>query len=542
MLSERRWTARTAGTAGVLALGLALGAAGGPSAAVEVDGEAIGEVDFGAACAEPADVDRALGLMHHMMYAQARGVFEEIAAADPDCAMAHWGIATTLFQPLWGTRPSAEELQRGWRAIEQARERARSEREASLIESTAAFFREPETADFPTRIRRWIEAMAATYEAHPDDPDIAALYGLSLVTLAQRVEDRAPLLDEAEEVLRGVHDEIPTHPGAIHYSIHATDVDGRAENALDMVEAYAGIAPEVPHALHMPSHIYVRLGDWPAVIAWNRRSADAALDHPVGGAVSHHFIHALDYLVYAHLQRGEDDLARAALEEALAKDGYQASFIAAFHAASMPARLAVEQQDWERAAALEPRTPDYLPWDASPWAEGLTWHARGLGAVHTGDREAAEEAEQRLAGLRDRAKADGDEAMAAYIEIDRLVLAGRLAQMRGDDEEAVALTRAAAELEGTVEKHPVTPGALQPPYEALGDLLMELGRPAEALEAYRASDETWPGRYHTLLGAARAAEKAGEEKAASGYYERLLAIAGASRRGAVDEARAFTAE
>ncbi len=500
--------------AAVTALALAAGLAWSPT--IRAADAGIGTVDFGVACEETvrADFDHALGLMHHMMYEEARAAFEQIGSADPDCAMAHWGVATTLFQPLWATRPSEAELQRGWDNIERARELVEDDREAQLIEATAAFFQGPDTAEFPVRLQRWIDAMETPYQAYPDDPDVASLYALSRLTLAQRSDEREPLFDEAETVLREVHEQNPAHPGAIHYSIHATDVDDRAENALDMVEAYAEIAPEVPHALHMPSHIYVRLGDWPAVIDWNRRSADAALEHPVNGAVSHHYIHALDYLAYAYLQQGEDERAQAVLEEAMAPDRHQPTFISAFHAAAMPARLAVERRDWEQALALEPRTPEYLPWDESPWAEGQVWYARGLGGVHTGDREAAREAEQRLAELRDSAEAAGDEAIATYIEIDRLVLAGRLAHAEGNNAEAVALTRSAAELEGTIEKHPVTPGALLPPYEALAELYMALDRPAEALEAYQISDAIWPGRYHTLLGAAQAATEAGEEQVA----------------------------
>lgn len=505
------------------------------------EGESIGRVDFGVSCKKAVqdDFDHALGMLHHMMYVKSRAVFEEIIEAEPDCAMAYWGVATTLFQPLWDTRPSEDQLERGRRHIEKARGLDHSEREGHLIESTAAFFREPETAEYHTRFRRWADAMKTAYEAHPDDPDIAALYGLSRLALAQRAEDPDPLYDEAEAVLRKVFERVPKHPGAIHYSIHATDVDGRARNALDMVEVYGKIAPEVPHALHMPSHIYVRLGDWPKVIDWNRRSAEAALKHPANGAVSHHYIHAVDYLIYAYLQRGEDDRAGAAFEEAQAKQKYQPTFISTFHIAAMPARMAVEQHDWKRAAALTPRTPQYLPWDESPWAEGLIRFARGIGAAHMGDIEAAGEAERHLGELRDRAKAADNEHMATYIEIDRRVLAGRIAYARKEPEKAVELTRSAAELEKTVEKHPVTPGALLPPYEAVGDLLMNLDRPDEALEAYEASDAIWPGRYNTLLGAARAAREAGDERTARKHYERLLAKTGDSERAGLKEADAF---
>jgi tetratricopeptide (TPR) repeat protein len=473
------------------------------------EGQDIGTVDFKASCdaAVQSEFDRALGLMHHMMYVQARKAFQVITETDADCGMAHWGVATTLFQPIWGTRPSAEELQRGWQNIERASELVPEKgRERLLVEATREFFREPDKAEFPTRINRWTDGMKAAYEAHPEDADVAALYALSRLTIAQQQAARRDALhDEAEAVLREIWETDPLHPGAIHYSIHATDADGRAENALDMVEVYGRIAPEVPHALHMPSHIYVRLGEWDEVIEWNRRSADAALKtDPVDGGVSHHYIHALDYMMYAYLQQGDEAQARAVYEEAMSKERHQASFVAAYHVAAMPARKAVEQRDWKAAAALEPRTPDYLPWDTSRWPEGISWHARGLGAVHTGELETAQEAEQRLAALRDKAREDGEENFATYLEVDRLILAGWLARAEYENDEAVRLMRKAAELERTVEKHPVTPGALLPPNEALGDLLMDLDRPDEAVQAYLASDEIWPGRFNTSRGLASA--------------------------------------
>jgi tetratricopeptide (TPR) repeat protein len=203
----------------------------------------------------------------------------------------------------------------------------------------------------------------------------------------------------------------------------------------------------------------------------------------------------------------------------------------------MPARYAVERREWAEAAALEPRSPDYLPWDQALWAEGLSWLARGLGSVHTGDLQRAREAEERLATLRDQATSGGEHGFATYIEIDRLILAGWIARAQGEAEAAVELISSAAELEGTVEKHPVTPGALLPPYEALGDLLLDLDRPAEALAAYRASSATWPGRFNTLLGAARAAAAAGDAAAAEDYYAQLLELAAGSDRPALSEAQ-----
>lgn len=502
---------------------------------IDIDaGAAVGDVVFGADCelAQAAQLDRALALLHHMMYVQARAIFADIKQADPDCAMAWWGVANSLFQPLWGTRPSARELDRGREAIQRAGAAVDSEREAALILATAAFFDGPTARPFRERMDAWIDGMATAYADFSKDADIASLYGLSLLTRAQWAEadERHQLHDQAESVLRDIWNQRPEHPGAIHYSIHATDVDGRAENALDMVEAYGGIAPHTAHALHMPSHIYVRLGDWDQVIDWNARSADAALAEPANGTVSHHYIHAIDYLVYAYLQQGLDDKAERVYRHALDKDPHQPSFVSAFHFAAMPARLALEQRDWSAAAELAVREPDYLPWDESQWAEAMSWFAIGLGQAKTGRMDEAEQARLRLVELRDQAEQRGETSMARYIETDQLILAGWLAQLDGQGREAEALLRRAVAIEDSVEKHPVTPGALYPPREALGDLLLAQARPTAAMDAYRKANEIWPGRYNTYAGALRAAQAADDSEAVTAKSRRLQALAENSQR------------
>jgi tetratricopeptide (TPR) repeat protein len=502
----------------------------------------IGVVDFQVSCDAGVvdDFDHALGMMHHMMYEQARSEFQEIAKADESCAMAYWGIATTLFQPLWDTRPSAVDLERGWRMIQTAQRLGPpTEREQALVEATGAFFREPGVAGYRQRLERWANGMAAAYRAHPNDLDIAALYSLSRLALGQLAEDRDPLHDEAEKILRHIWEQEPEHPGALHYSLHATDVDGRAGNALDMVEAYGKLAPEVPHALHMPSHIYVRKGDWLKVIEWNRRSANVALGHHVNRHLSHHYIHALDYILYAVLQQGNDEKAYEVYKESIAGDRHQDTFVGSFHAAAMPARLAVEGRDWEAASQLEPRSPDYFSWDDYPWAEGMGWFARGLGAVQRLDLPEARISVEQLSALQALATERGDEHIATFINVDRHILAGWVAYAESDGDEAIRLMSAAAELEGTVEKHPVTPGALMPPNEALGLLLLDLNEPEQALEAFQNADDRWPNRYHTLLGAARAAREAGNEEVATEYYQQLLDMVVDSERDGVREAREF---
>lgn len=529
--------APTPDAAGALPAGSGISPSPAPAPA-----DTLGDVEFDVSCsaAVTGDFDRAVALLHHMMYQEARAAFEAVAADDPDCAMAHWGVAMTLFQPLWPTRPDAEARRRGWERLQTARSLGPgTDRERDLVAAAEAFFEDPGTEEWWPRIERWRDAMAESYEARPDDAETAAFYALSRLAAAQVSADRTAHNAEAAGILAKVHEQRPEHPGAIHYTIHANDVAGRADESPDVVSRYDEIAPSVPHALHMPSHIYVRLGDWPDVIEWNRRSADAARGRTVGDRISHHYLHALDYLVYAHLQQGEDDRARRVVREALSAGPHQESFVATFHLAAIPARFAVERRAWEEAAGLEPRTPGDRPWDSYPWPEGLTWFARGMGSAHTGDLAGARTAEERLEELGASAEEAGEEAFAVYLEIDRLVLSGLLAEADGDDGTAVDRMREAARLEGETEKDPVTPGSVLPPREALGELLLRLDRPDEALRAFEASLDVWPRRYHSLLGAARAAREAGDAETSASHYRALLEIAGGSDRAGAEEAAEF---
>lgn len=517
-----------------------------PTAMASSVGADLGNVDFQASCSAEVseDFDRAVALLHHMMYQEARGAFEGIASRDPECAMAHWGVAMTLFQPLWPARPSAEDRQRGWEAVQRAKELdPGTERERALIAAAEAFYTNPEADEWWPRIERWSDALEEAHTERPEDLETRAFYGLSLLAVGQAADDQPAYNERAAEVLTEIHEREPLHPGAVHYTIHADDASGRADEHLQVVETYQEIAPSVPHALHMPSHIYVRLGEWPEVIDWNRQSAEAALEHSPEDWVSLHHIHALDYLLYAHLQEGDDARARQVLERALSVDRYQEDFASAFHLAVMPARYAVERRAWDEAAALTPREPDYLAWDRYLWPEALTWFARGLGAARTGDLAGAREAEARLVQLRDGAEEAGEQTFATYIEIDRLILSGWIAFEEGDGERAVDLMEEAARLEDTVEKSPITPGAVLPPREALGDLLRALERPEAAMEGYEASLEVWPARYRSVLGAARAAAAAGHDEEARSYYAALLDITeDGSERPGVAEARGVVGE
>ncbi len=532
-------------TGALVAVGLAM--TGGPAQSQtghEQDNATVGSVDFDVSCtaAVDHDFDRAIAFLHHMQYEESRGAFERITEADAGCAMGHWGIAMTLFQPLWPERPTPEALQRGWQEVQQARQLGPgTEREADLVAAAEAFFPDPDLADWWTRITRGSEARARAHQARPGDIETGALYALSQLAAGQIAQDRMTYHGRAAEVLLGIYEREPAHPGATHYTIHANDVSGRAGESLNVVRSYDDIAPQVPHALHMPTHIFVRLGEWAEVVAWNRKSADAALRFPAGNRVSHHYPHALDYLTYAYLQRGEDERAAAVLAEALAqRQTFQGTFVSAFHLAAMPARYALERRAWDEARAITPRTPDSVAWDQFGWAESLSWFARGLGAARTNDEGEAGRAERRMVELRDTARRSGEEAFAIYIEVDRLVLAAWRAYAAAEVERAVRLGHEAADLEAETQKHPVTPGAIYPAQEALGDLLLELRRPQEALAAYEASLETWPGRFNSLLGAGLAARAAGLQEKARTHYRTLLDVTGAdSQRPAIAEARRF---
>lgn len=496
--------------AGTLLAGLlAGGAVGGHE--LEHAGHALGKVDFPVSCSKEAQAEfnRALALLHHMTYPQAREAFERVAVVDPRCAMAHWGIATTLFQPLWPTRPRPAELQRGWEEVQKAKAlQPPTERERLFIAAAEEFFLEPASPDYWLRIRRWAAALENLYKAFPDDPEAAAFYALSLLATTPSNTISREHADRAAEILIRVYRQNPDHPGAMHYLVHANDVPGRERELLEITRKYESAAPNNPHALHMPTHIYTRLGDWDGVIRGNLRAANAALEYPAGDHgefVWDEFPHAIEYLVYAYLQKGDLAAAALQLERLRGTERLEPSFKTAFHLASTQARYALERRDWRAAAAIVPREPASLVWDRYPWAEAISQFARGLGAAHLGRLDEAQAAGTRLEELEAAARTSGEELFARNIAVLRLELAAWSAHMEGRDETALALMREAVDLEASTPKHAVTPGPTLPAQELLADLLMEQRKPTDALAAYRRSLELYPNRFNSLRGAERAA-------------------------------------
>ena len=502
------------------------------------------EVDFPVSCTAPARdaFNRAATLLHHMTYPQARGAFARVAAIDPHCAMAHWGIAMTLFQPLWPTRPAPDARARGWDEVRKASALApTTRREQRFIAAAEAFFLQPASDDYWLRIRRWAEASQAAYAALPDDDEAAvfAALGVLATTPADRISREHA--DRGAAILMNVLARNPDHPGAMHYLVHANDVPGRERESIDITRKYESVAPDNPHALHMPTHIYTRLGDWDGVVRGNLRAADAALKHPAGDQgqyVWDEFPHAIEYLAYALLQQGKDEDAERQVRRLRATPQLEPSFKTAFHLASTQARLALERRDWNAAAAIVPREPASLAWDRFAWPESLAQFARGLGAVRTGRLDEARTAAARLAILAHAMETSGERLFARSIRVSHLELEAWLAQAEGDAQGALTRMREATELETATPKHAVTPGPTLPALEQLGDLLMDQGQSVAALAAYRASDARQPRRFNTLLGAARAATAVRDADAARAYYRGLLELAGTGTRGsALDEAR-----
>ncbi len=492
--------------------------------------EGLGDVHFPVGClpALQGDFDRAVALLHSFGYEQARTAFRAIADRDPACAMARWGEAMTCYHPVWGP-PSAADLAAGGAAAAAAEAiPAHDERERGYVAAIATFYRGGAGVDYAARARAYRDAMRALMQRYPDDVEAAIFYAeLGTVpsadpTMAAQKESAAIL-----ERLRATH---PRHPGIIHYLIHAFDYPQTASLALDAARAYAAIAPASPHARHMPSHIFTRLGLWEESIASNRSSLEAAQaiaahNHP--GTTPFDGLHAYDYLEYAYLQLGDDAHAREVRDAVVAVRALdEPAFQAAYALAAVPARYALERHQWQEAAAL--RTPEAdLDWTPFRYAEGTTLFANAIGAARGGDAAAARTAVERLTALHAQIAAappPGTYDWAGEVESLRLAAAGWLAHAERHDDEAVRLLAQAADLEERVGKHPVTPGAVLPAREQLGDLLLELDRPDEALTAYQASLATAPNRLDGLRGARRAAERAGAAETAKQLAAQLQAL------------------
>lgn len=501
----------------------------------------LGHVHFPSSCnaAAAGRVERGVALLHSFWYEEAGQAFRDAAAADSTCAMAYWGQATSILHPLWAPS-SAKDLQDGAALSQRAQALAApTARERGYVDAISAFYAGGAQLRFVDRVRAWSDALARLHSAEPADTEAAIFYALSLVAVAQNSapDTTYALQRQAGDLLEPLFQVQPDHPGLAHYLIHAYDSPALASRAVHAADRYSGIAPDVPHALHMPSHIYTRLGMWDASIAINARSAAASRRYEKEqhlDAVWDQRLHAMDYMAYAYLQEGRDGAARRLADSAATIQRVSPPHSSAEYAfAAIPARYALERGKWREAAALTLR-----PGLAEPGAIAVTWFARAVGAARSGDAATARSALAALGSVDDSLAARRVPIWAGAVHAERLAASAWLALAAGDTASALREASGAADLEELTPKHPVTPGAILPARELQGDMLLAVGRPADALAAYTATLARAPRRARAIAGAIEAARRAGDHVAERKWraeYRTLMAHADrGSSRLAVD--------
>jgi hypothetical protein len=513
----------------------------------------LGRVNFPVTCTPQArrQFNRAVAWLHSFEYEEAEKVFTEVAATDPRCGMAHWGIAMSNYHPIWAP-PSVAELKKGLNAIEKAKSvGARTERELDYIAAIEFFYKDSDKLDHRTRALAYGEAMERLYRRYPSDSEADVFYALTLIAKGMMTGDKSYANEKkAAQILNRVLAREPRHPGVAHYLIHSYDYPALALLALPAARSYAKIAPASAHAQHMPSHIFTRLGLWQEAVRSNldaKASAKAyAVRNRMPGAWDEQ-LHAMDYLAYAYLQGAQDKHAWAVLDELYQiRKAEPENFKVAYAFTAIPARYALERRRWDEAAELTMRQGPLgtFPWQRFRWAEAHIHFARAVGAARAGDTASARHEVEKLAAIRQAlTEIKGDFDWAKQVEIERQVASAWLAYAEGKHGESLRLMTAAAELDDATEKHPVTPGSVLPAREQLGELLLELKRPLAALQAFEASLRRAPNRFNGLYGAARAAKLAADQKRAKTYYGKLVTLCrqSDSLRPEIEEAKAFLA-
>ncbi|HEV7714257.1 MAG TPA: hypothetical protein VGO53_01595 [Steroidobacteraceae bacterium] len=464
--------------------------------------EKLGSVSFATSCAPAVKpgFERAMALLHSFTYTLSEQAFKDVASRDPGCAIAYWGMAMTHYHPLWEP-PAGEELRNGAEQIRKAGEiRAGSLRERQFIEALATYYRDPEHAAPATRAERYASAMAGVARDNASDTEAQIFYALALIATAPPGDKTHANQKRATAILVPLYRLQPQHPGLAHYLIHASDSAELAPQGLAAAREYSRIAPSAPHALHMPSHVFTRLGLWDDSIASNRAARAAA--HEQGDLGEE--LHAMDYLTYAYLQRGRYPEAEQVLVELRSMANIPASqFKEGYASTAMPVRFAIERHAWDSATLLEPRP------QSPPHVAALVYWARALGHAR-GDRPQSADADiEKLADCRRQLQSAGNTYWATQVDVLLKEAEAWRSVANGKPEEAISVLTAAADEEDALEKLPVTPGPVVPAREQLGELLLDLKRPEEALKEFRTALTLAPKRHGALIGAITAAERLG---------------------------------
>ena len=503
----------------------------------------VGKVTFPITCAPDVQSDfaRGVALLHSFFYEEARRVFTSVAERDPKCAMAQWGIAMTWWHPIW-TPPTPDEMRAGKAAIEKAMSmNAGSDRERGFITALNTSYNTPDgSAAAPVgqschgpvgprdRVVAYEKAMRQLRDKYPDDFEVQTFYAFAVLATGYATPNDTSLSKqlEAAGILEKLWKQDANHPGVVHYLIHSYDYPQFAQRGLTAAQTYDSIAPWVPHALHMPSHIFTRLGMWDESIAANRASAEASRAYSAmrhRDATEAEELHALDYMAYSYLQEAQDEEAKKIVDIAakVKKTNPELEFSAAYALAAIPTRYAFERNDWAAAANLA--IPNLPHWSSFPFMEALIEYGHALGRAHTGDLDGARKAIARMQQLRDATKEPKFDYFKSHLDLQMQAASAWVAAAEGKKNEAVDVLRRAADSEDILGKHPVSPGAFVPIREQLGSLLLETRQPKEAQREFEAALKIYPGRFRGLYGAAQAAELAGDNENASRYYTKLAA-------------------
>ena len=505
----------------------------------------FGSVAFETSCDEKIkdDFNLALTLLHSFEYDEAEKAFAKVIDGQPQCAMAYWGVAMSNFHPLWEP-PSQPELEKGAKAIEIARSiHPKSKREENYINALSFFYKDRDKLDHRTRCLNFEKAMENLYTNYPTDKEAAIFYALALDAAADPADKSFQKQKKAGSILTALYPGEPNHPGIVHYTIHTYDYPELAALALPAARKYAAVAPSSAHALHMPSHIFTRLGLWDECINSNLASVAAAQCYAAATGIKAHWdeeLHGLDYLVYAYLQKGNNNLAKKQCDYLQTIDKvHPVNFKVAYAFAAIPARYVLENKNWKEAARLKAKKN--FPWADYPWQEAIIHFARLMGAVHTDDSHTAKAELKELDRLQQVLLAQKDAYKANQVAIQMKTGEAWIRFKEGKQEEARTLMKLAADMEDKTEKHPVTPGEVIPAKELWADMLLQMHRAGEALEVYEAGLKKHPNRFNGLYGAGLAAEKAGDREKAKFYYRQLVSVANApgSNRPELQAAKQF---
>lgn len=484
----------------------------------------LGRVEFPVSCTPLAQqrFERAMAMLHSFWWEEAPREFRSVLAADPSCAMAHWGLAINAWGNPFTGGPIGDDLRTGAdEAARAAQLGAKTPREQGFIAAAVALYRDHATVSSAMRLRAYSDTLARVFRDHPDDPEIALYYALSLVATASPTDTTFARQKQAAAILNPLFARYPDHPGLAHYIIHANDSPLLAPLGLEAARRYAAIAPDAPHAQHMPSHIFIRLGLWDETIASNRRSYDAGIQYAKSqhlvGAWYHEF-HALDYMTYGYLQEGRDSAAGVMVSEGLAIPVVRGPtpLTRSYNRTAMQARLPLERGDWETAARLSVND------SATPYSELLVHFTRGIGAARLGRIDAGQTEVAALDRVARTLSENGDTYWPRIAEIKRRAVQAWVLLASGDTAQALREAAAAADREDVTEKHPITPGELLPARELEADMQLALGHYAAARAGYLTVLKRERGRARSLFGAARSAELAGDRETAAREYGTYL--------------------